>query len=88
MTDAPLHDWSCFEIAAAVQCGDVSAEEVTRHHLERIEDRADLNAFITVTAEQALADALALPEHRRTGPLAGVPLAPKDLFDEIGRAHV
>ena len=79
MTDAPLHDWSCFEIAAAVQSGDVSAEEVTRHHLDRIEERADLNAFITVTAEQALADARSLPEHRRTGPLAGV---------QIGRAHV
>jgi Asp-tRNA(Asn)/Glu-tRNA(Gln) amidotransferase A subunit family amidase len=84
MTDAPLHDWSCLEIAAAVQRGDVSAEEVTRHHLERIEARADLNAFITVTAEQALADARALPEHRRTGPLAGVPFAPKDLFDVAG----
>ena len=40
MTDAPLHDWSCFEIAAAVQSGGVSAEEVTRHHLDRIEERA------------------------------------------------
>ena len=84
MTDAPLHDWSCFEIAAAVGSGDVSAEEVTRHHLDRIEERADLNAFITVTAEQALADARTLPEHRRTGPLAGVPFAPKDLFDVAG----
>lgn len=84
LPDVPLHDWSCFEIAAAVRDGDVSAEEVTRHHLDRIEERADLNAFITVTAEQALADARSLPEHRRTGPLAGVPFAPKDLFDVAG----
>ncbi len=82
--DAPLHDWSCFEIAAAVRDGDVSAEEVTQHHLDRIEERSDLNAFITVTAERALADARHLPEHRRTGPLAGVPFAPKDLLDVAG----
>ena len=84
LPDAPLHDWSCFEIAAAVRDGDLSAEEVTQHHLDRIEERSDLNAFITVTAEQALADARNLPEHRRTGALAGVPFAPKDLFDTAG----
>ena len=82
--DARLHDWSCFEIAAAVRDGDVSAEEVTAHHLARIEQRADLNAFITVCADQAMADARSLPEHRRTGPLAGVPFAPKDIFDTAG----
>ena len=82
--DVPLHDWSCFEIAAAVRDGDVSAEEVTAHHLARIEQRADLNAFITVCADQAMADARSLPEHRRTGPLAGVPFAPKDIFDTAG----
>jgi aspartyl-tRNA(Asn)/glutamyl-tRNA(Gln) amidotransferase subunit A len=84
LPDAPLHDWSCFEIAAAVRDGNVSAEEVTQHHLDRIEERSDLNVFITVTAEQALADARNLPEHRRTGALAGVPFAPKDLFDTAG----
>ena len=84
LPDAPLHDWSCFEIAAAVRDGDVSAEEVTQHHLDRIEARSDLNAFITVAAEQALHDARNLPEHRRTGALAGVPFAPKDLFDTAG----
>ena len=84
LPDAPLHDWSCFEIAAAVRDGDVSAEEVTQHHLDRIEERSDLNVFMTVTAEQALADARNLPEHRRTGARAGVPFAPKDLFDTAG----
>ncbi len=84
LPDAPLHDWSCFEIAAAVRDGDLSAEEVTAHHLARIEDRADLNAFITVCADEAIADARNLPKHRRTGPLAGVPFAPKDIFDTAG----
>ena len=84
LPDAPLHDWSCFEIAAAVRDGDLSAEEVTAHHLARIEERSDLNAFITVSADEAMADARNLPEHRRTGPLAGVPFAPKDIFDTAG----
>ena len=84
LPDAPLHDWSCFEIAAAVRDGDVSAEEVTAHHLARIEERSNLNAFITVCADEAMADARNLPEHRRTGPLAGVPFAPKDIFDTAG----
>lgn len=84
LPDAPLHDWSCFEIAAAVRDGDVSAEEVTAHHLTRIEERSDLNAFITVCADEAMTDARNLPEHRRTGPLAGVPFAPKDIFDTAG----
>lgn len=82
--DAPFHDWSCFEIAAAVRDGDVSAEEVVQHHLDRIEERSDLNIFITVAGEQALADARTMPEHRRKGRLAGVPFAPKDLFDTAG----
>jgi aspartyl-tRNA(Asn)/glutamyl-tRNA(Gln) amidotransferase subunit A len=82
--DLPLHEWTCMEIAAAVRDGDVSAEEVTRHHLERIDERPELNVFITVCAEQALEDARTLPEYRRTGPLAGVPFAPKDLFDTAG----
>lgn len=68
------------DLAAAVRAGDVSATEVTRAALGRIEERADGHAFITVTAEHALRRAAANP----TGPLAGVPLAVKDLFDTRG----
>lgn len=84
LPDRPLHDWSCFEIAAAVRGGDVSPEEVVEHHLRRIEERAELNAFITVCAEEALHDARTMPRHRRQGLLAGVPFGPKDLFDTAG----
>ena len=62
---------------------------LTASALERITARdAEINAFITVTAEDAartareVDDAIARGEDR--GPLAGVPIALKDLFDTRG----
>jgi aspartyl-tRNA(Asn)/glutamyl-tRNA(Gln) amidotransferase subunit A len=75
-----LHSLSARRIAAAVAGGELSAEEVTRHHLDRIEEHAHLNTVITSTREQALARARAKP----TGTLAGVPLLVKDVFDTAG----
>ena len=48
--------------------------------LAAMSDRRDLNAVITVCAEQALARARSRP----SGPLAGVPLLVKDLLDTAG----
>ena len=67
----------------------VSPVELTRACLERI-DRLNpvLNAFITVTRETALAQASAAESEIRRGqwrgPLHGVPIALKDLFDTAG----
>ena len=52
-----MHDWSCGEIASRVRAGDVSAEEVISHSLARIESRPELNAMITVDAEQMMVKA-------------------------------
>ena len=71
-------------MAQGVRSGLVSAEEVVRHHLSRIEERPELNAFITVDAERALTVARAHDRRRRFGVLAGVPFAPKDTFDTAG----
>ena len=79
-----MHEWTCHQIAERVRAGDVSAEEVVAHHLDRIEARAELNAFITVDRERALLDARSLARQGRMGALAGVPFAPKDLFDTAG----
>ena len=79
-----MHEWSCHEIAQRVRAGDVSAEEVVAHHLDRGEERGELNAFITTDRERSLADARALAGQGRMGALAGVPFAPKDLFDTAG----
>jgi aspartyl-tRNA(Asn)/glutamyl-tRNA(Gln) amidotransferase subunit A len=69
--------------------GSVSPVELTAHCLARIENlNPKLNAFITVTAESALAAARqAESEIRRgdwRGPLHGIPLALKDLIDTAG----
>src|SRR5215468_2557665 len=72
-------------LAAAIAAGEVSAVEVTRAHLDRIEavDQR-VRAFLHVAPEPALAAAAAVDERRRAGeplgPLAGVPLALKDVF--------
>src|SRR6185437_2786209 len=73
------------ELAAAIASGEASAVEVTQAHLDRIgavEER--VHAFLHVAPEAALAAARAVDERRsageRLGPLAGVPLALKDVF--------
>jgi aspartyl-tRNA(Asn)/glutamyl-tRNA(Gln) amidotransferase subunit A len=71
------------EIARLVACGQVSAEEVTRAALERIEALGGkLGAFLTVQADRALEDARSVDAKRargeRLGALAGVPIGIKD----------
>src|SRR5437870_7532694 len=61
----------------------LSPVELTRAYLARIEKfNPRLNAYITVLAEQALAQARALEAEivagRRRGPLHGIPIALKD----------
>jgi aspartyl-tRNA(Asn)/glutamyl-tRNA(Gln) amidotransferase subunit A len=75
--------------AAAIAKGEVSAVEVTRAHLERIAKTDDrVHAFLHVDSEGALAAAEAVDAKRRSGaalgPLAGVPLALKDVLCQNG----
>jgi len=77
------------ELAAALQARKLSAIELTRACLQKIEElNPALNAFITVTADQALAQAqTAEKEIARgdwRGPLHGVPIGLKDLIDTAG----
>ncbi len=80
-----------FTLRGAIEAlgeGLISAVELTRAHLDAIEAlNPRLNALITVTAEQAMAQARASDDRRRrgeAGPLDGVPLAVKDLFCTAG----
>jgi aspartyl-tRNA(Asn)/glutamyl-tRNA(Gln) amidotransferase subunit A len=73
------------ETAAAIASGEVSAVEVAQAHLDRIAKVDDrIHAFLHLDTEGALAAARAVDAKRaageRLGPLAGVPLAIKDLF--------
>jgi aspartyl-tRNA(Asn)/glutamyl-tRNA(Gln) amidotransferase subunit A len=77
------------EAADLIARGRISPVELTTallHRIERIEPR--LSSFITVTAEEALEQARsAEAEIRRgqdRGPLHGIPLAIKDLFETEG----
>jgi len=79
-----LHALTLTQIAAGLKAGDFSAHDLTEALLGRITALAEpLNAFITITAEQALAAAKQADEARATGnagPLNGLPLVHKDIF--------
>jgi len=83
MTD--LTRMAASDLGAAIRAGETSAVEITQAHLERIGavDRA-VHAYLHVNAEGALVAAKAVDERRargeELGPLAGVPLALKDVF--------
>ncbi|MDT0634957.1 Asp-tRNA(Asn)/Glu-tRNA(Gln) amidotransferase subunit GatA [Spectribacter hydrogenoxidans] len=71
------------ELAGQLAARKVSAVELTREALARIEQHdAELNALITVCADRALAQAAAADQALAAGasPLAGIPLIHKDIF--------
>jgi aspartyl-tRNA(Asn)/glutamyl-tRNA(Gln) amidotransferase subunit A len=72
---------SAAEIAARVAARDVSAVEVAQAHLDRIAAVDEkVHAFLHVDSEGALAQARRVDAGEITGPLAGVPLALKDVI--------
>ena len=81
---------SLCEAADAVASGALSATDLVQAALTRI-DRLDpqLHAFIRLDREDALAQAQEMDRNRgrgeAAGPLAGVPLAHKDMFYRAGR---
>jgi aspartyl-tRNA(Asn)/glutamyl-tRNA(Gln) amidotransferase subunit A len=83
------HELTATEIAARVKARDLSAEEVTRAHLDRIEALdGKVNAFLAVFADRALSRARDVDADvtagRPLGALAGVPVAVKDVLDMEG----
>ena len=79
-----LTELTAHAAAALLEAGEVSSEELTRAHLERIETLDErVKAYMTVTSELALEQARAADARRcqgERGPLLGVPMALKDLF--------
>jgi len=81
-----LHDLTLTEAAQGIAAGKFSATELTRHMLDRIAELdATLHSFVVVAEnamEQAAAcDAVASNATKTGGPLNGVPIALKDLYD-------
>lgn len=76
-------DMTAVELAAAIKAGKTTAVEATEAVLARIEEKdKELNCYVTVSKESALAQAKAVQAKieagELTGALAGVPVAIKD----------
>ena len=86
-----LFELTALELGAKIKAHEIGVVEATRACLDRIEEKErDVHAFITVTPELALARAEAvqrgIDDGTYTGPLAGVPMAIKDLISTKGVA--
>jgi aspartyl-tRNA(Asn)/glutamyl-tRNA(Gln) amidotransferase subunit A len=83
-----LTQLSLSEAAARLRQRDLSSVELTRAYLDSIAaQEPTIHAYITVTAERALADAERADQLRASGedrPLLGVPLALKDVLSTTG----
>ena len=84
MLVSALHELTAADTAAKIASGEVAAVEVTQAHLDRIAAvDGSVRAFLHVDGDGALAAARAIDSRRSAGealgPLAGVPLAMKDV---------
>ena len=78
------------ELAPRIERGALTVEALTRSCLDAIAAHGQLNAFITVLGDSALAQAQAadreIAQGRYRGPLHGIPISIKDLIDLKGVA--
>lgn len=89
MNGKPLHDLSIAEAGAALRAGTMTSLELTEHALSRLAALdPKINAFITVTAERARADARRADANftrgADAGPMQGIPYGLKDIYDTAG----
>ena len=80
---------SITEVGARLRRKELSAEQLTRHALDRaVQTQPLLNAFIDIWADSAIAQAkqldLEAASGKWRGPLHGIPLAHKDCFERQG----
>ncbi len=78
---------SLADLAGRLSRSDLSPREAVEYYLDRIERHdGEINSYISVRGEEALADAVALEKRAPAdrGPLWGVPVAVKDVIDVEG----
>ncbi|MBD3655285.1 Asp-tRNA(Asn)/Glu-tRNA(Gln) amidotransferase subunit GatA [Marinobacter sp.] len=79
-----MHNKSVAELSRELESGKVSSVELTQQFLDRLKaEDGKYNSFITISEEQALAEARAADELRAAGKATawtGVPFAHKDIF--------
>jgi aspartyl-tRNA(Asn)/glutamyl-tRNA(Gln) amidotransferase subunit A len=83
-------EWTLVRAIEALKSGEISSRELTLACLERAKKhQPEINAFVAFEADRALAAADAADSARlrgaASGPLHGVPLAHKDMYDRAGR---
>ena len=82
MATPPLHELGAAQAAALLARRELKAEDLVRACLERVAARdAAIHAFVQLDADAALAQARALDAGPIRGPLHGLPIGVKDLFD-------
>ncbi|NMT65162.1 Asp-tRNA(Asn)/Glu-tRNA(Gln) amidotransferase subunit GatA [Marinobacter orientalis] len=85
-----MHNKSVAELSRELESGKISSVELTRQFLGHLKKEDEqLNSFITITEDEALADAHAADEQRAAGRATrwtGVPFAHKDIFCTNGVA--
>ena len=80
-----LNESTAHDLGARMRRGEVASAEITRAVLDAVEEKdSTINAFISVDAEGALEQARDVDRRRargeELGPLAGIPLAVKDVI--------
>ena len=88
-TDKKLHHLTIHEAGKLLKGGELSPVELTQAFFDRIADTDDrLHSFITLLHEGAMGEARAAEAEIRSGryrgPLHGIPIALKDLYDTAG----
>ncbi len=88
-TDKKLHHLTIHEAGELLKSGELSPVELTQAFFDRIADTDDrLHSFITLLHENAMGEARAAEAEIRSGryrgPLHGIPIALKDLYDTAG----
>jgi Asp-tRNA(Asn)/Glu-tRNA(Gln) amidotransferase A subunit family amidase len=86
---ASLHYKSAVELAELIRKKELSPRELMEETLRRIEAvNPILNAFVSLRADEALDEAIAMTKDmesgKKMGPLAGIPIGVKDLEDVKG----
>ena len=81
-----LHTQTMIELRGQLRRGEVSAREVTQAVLDRIQAvDGRLKAYLWLNAEDALAQADAIDRAGKDQPLAGIPIAIKDVLNVVGQ---
>src|SRR5262245_41651422 len=84
MNDSDLKKLTLASAARLIRSKEIKAVELVEAVLDRTQRLNDrMRAFITITADQAIERARAA-EKNSTGPLRGVPISLKDLYDTKG----